>query len=237
MIAKLVNSGETRDEAREKLAAKLTNINVWPVKTNAGFLYRAVTNADFIEAKIDTGFIERHLDELIPPPVPSEEALQAGLEALRWNADFDEEPPHVLGFRVNAEPRLRAVVSVNGQSVETPVGYPMHNFRVDEPTQDHALVNEAGQTYSISFNEPRGTGTTHGLHDGEIEAPMPGKVTAVQVKQGEKVAKGQRLLTLEAMKMEHALTAPFDGTVTELNASAGAQVTEGQLLVKVEADA
>ena len=47
---------------------------------------------------------------------------------------------------------------------------------------------------------------------------MPGKVTAVEVAQGEKVAKGQRLLTLEAMKMEHALTAPFDGTVAELNA-------------------
>jgi 3-methylcrotonyl-CoA carboxylase alpha subunit len=53
------------------------------------------------------------------------------------------------------------------------------------------------------------------------------------VKQGEKVAKGQRLLTLEAMKMEHALTAPFHGTIAELNANAGAQVTEGQLLVKV----
>jgi len=42
------------------------------------------------------------------------------------------------------------------------------------------------------------------------------------------------LLTLEAMKMEHALTAPFDGTVAELNAKPGAQVTEGQLLVKVD---
>ena len=65
----------------------------------------------------------------------------------------------------------------------------------------------------------------------------PGRVTAVEVSQGEKVAKGQRLLTLEAMKMEHALTAPFDGTVAELNALAGTQVTEGQILVKVEADA
>jgi 3-methylcrotonyl-CoA carboxylase alpha subunit len=64
---------------------------------------------------------------------------------------------------------------------------------------------------------------------------MPGKVTAVEVKKGEKVAKGQRLLTLEAMKMEHALTAPFDGTVAELNAKPGAQVTEGTLLIKVEA--
>ena len=48
------------------------------------------------------------------------------------------------------------------------------------------------------------------------------------------MAKGQRLLTLEAMKMEHALIAPFDGTVAELNAAAGQQVGEGQLLVKIE---
>ena len=65
---------------------------------------------------------------------------------------------------------------------------------------------------------------------------MPGKVTAVEVSQGEKVSKGQRLLTLEAMKMEHALTAPFDGTVTELAATPGAQVADGALLARVEPD-
>jgi 3-methylcrotonyl-CoA carboxylase alpha subunit len=96
------------------------------------------------------------------------------------------------------------------------------------------FIVDQGTTFAIELLEPRGTGATHGLHDGEIEAPMPGKVTAVEVSQGEKVAKGQRLLTLEAMKMEHALTAPFDGTVAELNATPGAQVTEGQMLVKVE---
>ena len=91
-----------------------------------------------------------------------------------------------------------------------------------------------GQAYEFALTS-RGTGTTHGIHDGELEAPMPGKVTTVEVATGDKVEKGQRLLTLEAMKMEHALTAPFDGTVAELNAQAGAQVTEGQMLVRVEA--
>jgi 3-methylcrotonyl-CoA carboxylase alpha subunit len=51
---------------------------------------------------------------------------------------------------------------------------------------------------------------------------------------GEAVTKGQKLLTLEAMKMEHSLTAPFDGTIAELNASEGGQVSEGALLVKIE---
>jgi 3-methylcrotonyl-CoA carboxylase alpha subunit len=59
-------------------------------------------------------------------------------------------------------------------------------------------------------------------------------VIAVEVRQGDQVAKGQKLLTLEAMKMEHSLTAPFGGVVAELGAVEGAQVSEGTLLVRVE---
>ena len=99
---------------------------------------------------------------------------------------------------------------------------------------EHVVVFYEGQAYEFGLSS-RGSAGAHGAHDGEIEAPMPGKVTTVEVAAGDKVAKGQRLLTLEAMKMEHGLTAPFDGTVAELNATAGAQVTEGQLLVKIEA--
>jgi 3-methylcrotonyl-CoA carboxylase alpha subunit len=51
---------------------------------------------------------------------------------------------------------------------------------------------------------------------------------------GEAVTKGQRLLVLEAMKMEHALTAPFDGTVAELAFGEGQQVQVEALLAKVE---
>ena len=54
------------------------------------------------------------------------------------------------------------------------------------------------------------------------------------MRQGDKVAKGQKLVTLEAMKMEHSLAAPFDGIVAELEAAEGAQVTEGTLLARIE---
>ena len=63
---------------------------------------------------------------------------------------------------------------------------------------------------------------------------MPGRVIAVEVRQGDRVAKGQKLLTLEAMKMEHSLAAPFDGLVASLEVGEGAQVTEGTLLARVE---
>ena len=64
---------------------------------------------------------------------------------------------------------------------------------------------------------------------------MPGRIIAVDVAAGDAVTKGQKLLTLEAMKMEHTLTAPFDGVVAELNAEAGAQVQVEALLVRIEA--
>ena len=63
---------------------------------------------------------------------------------------------------------------------------------------------------------------------------MPGKVTSVEVAAGEAVVKGQRLLTLEAMKMEHGLVAPFDGVVAELPAVAGAQVQVDAVLAQIE---
>ena len=63
---------------------------------------------------------------------------------------------------------------------------------------------------------------------------MPGRIIAVEVAAGDIVTKGQKLVTLEAMKMEHSLIAPFDGTVAELNAELGAQVQVEALLVRIE---
>jgi 3-methylcrotonyl-CoA carboxylase alpha subunit len=59
-------------------------------------------------------------------------------------------------------------------------------------------------------------------------------VTSVEVAAGDVVTKGQRLLTLEAMKMEHGLVAPFDGVVAELSAVAGAQVQLDAVLARIE---
>jgi len=95
------------------------------------------------------------------------------------------------------------------------------------------VVFHEGQAYGFDLSARGSVGG--GVASGTILAPMPGKVTAVDVAPGDPVTKGQRLLTLEAMKMEQALVAPFDGVVAELNAAAGAQVGEGVVLVRIEA--
>ena len=68
-----------------------------------------------------------------------------------------------------------------------------------------------------------------------LTAPMPGRVIAVLVEAGAKVTKGQPLIVLEAMKMEHTVAAPADGTVTSLPFAAGDQVDEGVALIGFEA--
>jgi len=232
MIAKLVASGKDRDEAIDELAAILDHVEVWPVRTNAGFLFNALLEPDFVNATIDTGFIEKHIDDLVPDAQPDQAIRRAAASVAILAAEDGSPPPALPGFRLNAAAKL--AVALDGRSVTLSNDEGVAN--VSGFADDHrVVVFTEGQAFEFGLGS-RGTGASHGTHDGDIEAPMPGKVTAVEVSKGQKVAKGQRLLTLEAMKMEHALTAPFDGTVAELAATAGAQVTEGTLLVRVEPD-
>jgi 3-methylcrotonyl-CoA carboxylase alpha subunit len=69
---------------------------------------------------------------------------------------------------------------------------------------------------------------------GSLAAPMPGKIVKLLVEAGAKVAKGQALLILEAMKMEHTITAPSDGIVEEIHYRPGEQVLEGAQLITLE---
>ncbi|MFD8594056.1 acetyl/propionyl/methylcrotonyl-CoA carboxylase subunit alpha [Kitasatospora sp. NPDC059646] len=73
-------------------------------------------------------------------------------------------------------------------------------------------------------------------HHGTLTAPMPGTVTVVKVEAGERVRRGQALLVLEAMKMEHVISAPHDGTVEDLRVTAGATVAMDEALVAVAPD-
>jgi 3-methylcrotonyl-CoA carboxylase alpha subunit len=230
MIAKLIARGEGRIEAIDELAVIIDGVEVWPVRTNAAFLFNALTHPDFEAGRFGTGFIEQHLSELVPAVEPDDAVRRAAATVAILAAEEDAPLPGLAGLRPNAPPRLAAVLDGQFVALGDEEDVAEISGFADEA---RVVVFAQGQAFEFAL-AARGTGTSHGLHDGEIEAPMPGKVTAVEVSAGEKVAKGQRLLTLEAMKMEHALTSPFDGTVVELSAGDGAQVKEGQLLVKVE---
>ena len=100
---------------------------------------------------------------------------------------------------------------------------------------DPPAVFLGGEALAVRFAEAGGA-EAGVASDGQITSPMPGRVVSVHVAAGERVAKGQALLAVEAMKMEHSLTAPFDGVVAELNAAPGQQVGEGLVLARLEAE-
>jgi acetyl/propionyl-CoA carboxylase alpha subunit len=96
------------------------------------------------------------------------------------------------------------------------------------------LVFDRGEAYEFTLNTGERSADEAAAGDDAILSPMPGKIVSVAAKAGAKLKKGDPILVLEAMKMEHTLVAPFDGKLAELNAKAGAQVSEGVLLAKLE---
>ena len=71
--------------------------------------------------------------------------------------------------------------------------------------------------------------------EGGLTAPMPGKIVAIEVSEGDSVNTSQLLVLMEAMKMEHQIVAAFDGVVTEVRVAVGDQVDNGELLVIISA--
>jgi acetyl-CoA/propionyl-CoA carboxylase biotin carboxyl carrier protein len=91
-----------------------------------------------------------------------------------------------------------------------------------------------GFTYALRALAPLQRRGEAGDADGELRSPMPGAVIAVNVTIGDIVEQGDRLVVIEAMKMEHALTAPFSGVMAGVFVSLGDQVVVGQPLARVD---
>ena len=220
MIAKLIAWGPDREAARQRLAGTLDGAAIWPLKTNAGVLLKALNHPAFVAADLDTGLIAREGEALIPAAEPSDAALRTAATGLA-------APGPLAGFRLNAAPRLEGRFLLDGAAVTVPLA----------PTSDHhpqgdGLIAEEGQVWRLQPWRAAG-GAGGEAADGAILSPMPGRIIAVAVAAGDRVTKGQTLLTVEAMKMEHSLVAPFDGEVANLRGEEGGQVTEGLLLARI----
>ncbi|MFC5475024.1 acetyl-CoA carboxylase biotin carboxylase subunit [Paraherbaspirillum soli] len=97
-------------------------------------------------------------------------------------------------------------------------------------------VFSEGSHFTLGYADPLAHAGEVEAEGGRLTAPMPGKIVAVLVKQGEQVKKGAPLLIMEAMKMEHTITAPSDGLVEEVLYAVGDQVTEAAQLLAFKAD-
>ncbi|PLK24022.1 methylcrotonoyl-CoA carboxylase [Porphyrobacter sp. TH134] len=243
MIAKIIVHRNSREDAIAALVQNAQGVSCWPVKNNARFLSNLLSDEDYRAGNMTTGLIEAKADTIIPDDVPSPKALgfaahyfllEGRVNEPLYPSEDDQERLAAwkapTGFRLNAEPRKARIALARGN--DTFLAEPEYNYRWAEVVSEGLLVRDDGLSHVFTLARHDGTGQASAA-DGAIIAPMPGKVIAVDVAEGQAVTAGQRLMVLEAMKMEHALTAPFDGVVEGLEVSAGAQVQVDAVLCRV----
>ncbi|MDZ4319418.1 MAG: biotin carboxylase N-terminal domain-containing protein, partial [Phenylobacterium sp.] len=238
MIAKLIAHGPTRQAAARRLAQACGEVQVWPVRTNAGFLARCLGEPDFLRGEVDTGFIAARQDALAQSPDPSPAVLSAAVQGLLSQAPTTASEPGgpwsaLTGFRLNAAPKASLRLYRDGVAVEAPLEAGPLSADVLLDATGAIVVFEAGEAYAFSGQAPATVAGEGPAGDGAVISPMPGKVVAVAVAQGDTVVRGQTLVTLAAMQREHALTAAFDGVVETVSVGVGAQVSEGVVLARL----
>jgi 3-methylcrotonyl-CoA carboxylase alpha subunit len=240
MIAKVIAHGPTRAAAIDRLVGALDATVAEGPKTNRAFLARLAAHPAFRAGAVHTGFIGEHEAALAPPTIPAP-AWAPGAAARALASEPAIEGPYARfgPFRLNL-PATRPVELFEGDrmrrfDVATMAdGSPPGAVTVVLP--DRVEVRHAGQTFAFARRAVRQDAGA-GPSDGRIAAPMPGRVLQLLAREGQRVAAGDRLLVLEAMKMEHRIAAPFDAVVSRVAVGEGDQVAEGAPLVELTAAA
>jgi 3-methylcrotonyl-CoA carboxylase alpha subunit len=260
MLAKLIAWGETREEARQRLLAMLDETAVGGFRTNLAFLRRVLAHPAFAAAELDTGFIARHQEQLLPAPAALPQAFwqMAGeafrqSEAERVRGDDPHSPwNRNSGWRAGlpSETDLhltcggeRHVIRLRGTAA-SPILLKGERITLEQDglRRQHLAIRRGetlylewdGELRSVERVDPIEEVEASHAHHGGLTAPMNGSIVRVLVEAGQQVEAGTALVVLEAMKMEHSIRAPHAGVVKALYCDEGELVNEGTALVELE---
>ena len=234
MIAKVIAHGATREEARTRLVRALRETVVLGPTTNRHFLIRLLEHPEFAAGKATTAFLSKHT---FPTP-PIDDAHWAMAANCLWRASAAHYPEPLRGWRnSNPEPtpiRLAAggaerLLQVDGipEAHDAPFYIDGTDIIVD---LDAHTVRFTDKTYAPPEAAAAGS-------DGKLRAPMDGRIVSIKVAPGDKVSRGQTLIVLEAMKIQHQLKAALDAKVEAISVQEGQQVSNRAVLVTMALDA
>ncbi|TGQ83289.1 acetyl/propionyl/methylcrotonyl-CoA carboxylase subunit alpha [Mesorhizobium sp. M8A.F.Ca.ET.207.01.1.1] len=252
MIAKLVVHSGDRQAALEALRTALAQIEIAGSTVNAAFLAALAADPDFAAGDVDTGLIGRLQEMLTAVAPPTGEIISAAALAASGTGALPSDDPwsSLAGYAHFHGVARRTRLKFGDEAILAKVSMrPDGRFQValDAPydsTNSHDLravprlarwpghitVFEGAVAYTFTVPDPLARSDEAAAASGSLRAPMPGLVKLVRVAKGDAVIKGQILLILEAMKMEHTIAAPHDGVIAEI-AGEGSQVTDGAVLV------
>jgi acetyl/propionyl-CoA carboxylase alpha subunit len=235
MLAKIVAHGRDRAEALDRLASALDETLVLGLTTNLRFLRWLVR-----EPVVRAGAARTDTLERIWPP--DDWTTRTAIPDAAWRtaatsllADVPDDAWQG-GWRLNAGPSVRLEAGGERRAVEPASGDGGESVRAG----DLVHVDVGGRSVAFSVDVPPDVdraARAAAAHEGgpaEVVAPMPGQVRAVHAEIGADVEVATPLVTLEAMKMEHAVVSPIAGRVTDLRARPGDQVVRGHVLAVVE---
>jgi acetyl-CoA/propionyl-CoA carboxylase biotin carboxyl carrier protein len=263
MLSKVIAWGADRDQAFARLRTALAGQLVLGVGTNMSLLRALVSHPDVLAGRIDTGFIEDHLAELVDDSTPSLAfavyALRArmlaerpddpwcratgwrpgGRAAMSWLLASDDGTVERVSLRgdtvtVGEHDPFEAVVFLDDDDVLLRAGGETTRWTAASDG-DGTWIGHAGGAWRLAERPLRRRAGRAHRHDGEVTSPLPGTVSSLAVTVGDAVVAGQPLAIIEAMKMEHTVTAPVDGTVADLGVAVGQQVALGELILRVVA--
>ena len=246
MLGKLIAHAPTRGEAIARLASALDRTEVVGLPTNRRLLAACLRHPQFQAGVALIPFLDRHAPEMREALVGEEQAiaLECGLAALWGSAPGPRQlacsfprpvrlrhRDHVIALQVRENADGSVDVVQDGQA-----------RRITVP--EAACVRRGDRTWHVQHGavdlvvadasfEPELAGA--GTAANELRAPFNGKVIAIKAQPGATVARGDTLLVLESMKLEHALGASRDGVIKSVHVEPGQQAATSQVLVTFEA--
>jgi geranyl-CoA carboxylase alpha subunit len=263
LLAKIVAYGENREAARRRLARALDDTLILGLTTNKRFLGWVLDHPAFAAGEATTTFVEQSYpggeeggreDGAAPDTVAALAAvllIEHGVEALDpWNSSGGLGWPIALSSR---DREIEATVSPRGKGYDVDLGQAMVALSILEKGDGRVRFESGGVTSGARFviadgvlwadwgghverfeeRRPGGAGRVE-AGDGRLLAPMDGRIVAVLAAPGDAVEKGQCVVVLEAMKIEHEVRAGVSGTVRQMAVAEGDQVAARALLVELE---
>ena len=266
MVAKVIAWGADREQARGRLQRALAGSSVLGLTTNRDYLLQALAAPAFATPKLATRWLgEASPGWSARAPDVRWAAMAAALRLHRLARGFG--PLALWSSAGRRETPLRLAVGDTvfelrlnyrrGEPIELSAGEARHAIELqhDDGHEAELIVDGAhlrlrawmqgdagwldadgicAAWTDISQAPPqRDDDASHGV----ITSRMHGQLVRLNVGAGQRVRKGEFVLAIEAMKMEHRIEAPIDGVVTEVGAAAGTQVSPGALLLRIEAEA
>jgi geranyl-CoA carboxylase alpha subunit len=264
MIAKVIAVGDGRGQALARLSHALAGTKVLGLRTNRDYLLQALHAPAFAQPQLATHWLDEASAAWSPRTPDARWASIAGALLLHRRsrrhgplACFSSSGPRETPLRLAAggsvfDLRLRYAARGAWRVMCADAACDIEILHDDGVTaalvidgqRCPALAQGQGASgwldadgCSAAFADlsdappQREDDQAHGL----VASRMHGLLVRLDVNAGQRVRKGEFMLAIEAMKMEHRIEAPIDGTVVELGAAAGAQVAPGQLLLRIEA--